>query len=602
MHRGTYLALTALAAAALALVEADAGAGARWFGPHLVGVSYLAALLWLGVCAAFLRGWARGTPAQPDPIAPSRVPDHPGVDEMFGLGVVVILGVVFRRMQIDELPWGHAGIAIDAAYLSDIAFRILDGTQHFTAIMLSPAYYRDVMLPYWFAAFYGVFGRGIASLRLACLALSVASWVMLYMILRAHTRSLAVLLGVVALYAFWDADAILSASGVEYVVVTPIVLATLLLLRRALRTHDPRHAAVAGLVWGLGWFSYVAYCYLGLVPLLIVAIRRPRSAGWLRAFFSGGLLGGLPKLVSLVFMQDKYFHRALDVTRHDAQGHLLVWDALRGNAIVTFELLLREYPANKWMLMEPQLLSPPLVPLVVLGLVLCLRRPRVPDHLWTLGVTASSIAICVLTYPMDYRLANLLPAALLAAGIGLAWIGRLASHRPWFTWAVVLFVGWTALSSVARYFDVRPGPFFTTHYGAEEVALARTVTRMSWSGRVLIFAYDLTYRTVFFTPKHVDILRLNAGLDWETQHRFSERGMAIVLKNVAAATVGAAQGGHSIDVLIDPDSPYARRLVEHLVKDLGATLEEPLTLAAGRAARMRTLLHVRIPRSGAKRG
>lgn len=37
-----------------------------------------------------------------------------------GLGIIVVVGIAFLRIRVDELPWRHAGVATDAAYLSEV--------------------------------------------------------------------------------------------------------------------------------------------------------------------------------------------------------------------------------------------------------------------------------------------------------------------------------------------------------------------------------------------------------------------------------------------------------------------------------------------------
>ena len=51
--------------------------------------------------------------------------------QLWVVGVILILAFIFRSAELDRLPWGYAGIHLDAAYNSDVAFRILDGTPRF---------------------------------------------------------------------------------------------------------------------------------------------------------------------------------------------------------------------------------------------------------------------------------------------------------------------------------------------------------------------------------------------------------------------------------------------------------------------------------------
>src|SRR5262245_35192550 len=69
----------------------------------------------------------------------------------------LIVGFVFRSTGLDRLPWGYAGVNLDAVYNSIGAFWILDGQQPFTPVIQS----RDVFTLYYLALSYAVGGRSI---------------------------------------------------------------------------------------------------------------------------------------------------------------------------------------------------------------------------------------------------------------------------------------------------------------------------------------------------------------------------------------------------------------------------------------------------------
>lgn len=593
MRGGLTIVLAAAAATALVLMEYDAGHPPSRFGEFSVRASYVIALLWIITCLVFLWTRARSESGRAAPM-PSP-PDDTRRRRVIALGVLLALGFLFRSLGLYALPWGYAGILTDATYLSEIAYRILEGEQRFAAVVPSIAYPRDAMLPYYLAGFFGLFGRGIETLRLACNVLAVANWAMVYLILREHCRSALVPLAAVALYAFSDTDAILSISASEYVIVTPLLLATLLLLRRALRSGSSADAGLAGLVWGVGMMAYVAYLGFGAIPLLILAAQPRRPFRWLATFVAGGLLGALPKLVYLAVHGTGYFARVSDVTRHDAQGTFLVWDAFRANLLNAQALLFHESPYHKWLLMQPPLLAPELRPLIALGLVLCVLRPFRPEHLWTLGVLAVALGGCVLTYTVDYRMTNLMPAVFVAAGIGLAWLERVCGGRAVFTYAVILFVGWSAIASIRRYFDVRPSPALTLGYAVDETAFARRVADLRSRGDLVVLGHGLSYRTRFFNYDHPEIFRLTEGIPWKSQQEFSTDGEAMLVRNLTTSLMRPTTPGHAgLSVIIDPTSPYAASFLKHALNAHHAQAYA-ITVGDGRVSPTRSLLRVIVP-------
>ena len=160
------VSLTSSAAALLWLSHAIA--------PHAkVGVvSYAVAAAWLASVAVVVgMAWRRDRAAGPPPRSDDPVV-HTGPPLALAV-IILVAGFVFRSTELDRLPWGYAGIHIDGAYNSDVAFRILDGGQPFTPIVPSAAYMRDAMIHYYLAAFYAVGGRNVVTLRFACNVLAI---------------------------------------------------------------------------------------------------------------------------------------------------------------------------------------------------------------------------------------------------------------------------------------------------------------------------------------------------------------------------------------------------------------------------------------------
>ncbi|MGI8782293.1 MAG: glycosyltransferase family 39 protein [Acidobacteriota bacterium] len=236
------------------------------------------------------------------------------------IGSILLLALVFRSAELERLPWGYAGLHIDAAFNGEVAFRILDGQQFFTPVTVSLAYARDTITHFYLVPFFALLGRSVETLRLACTLLALLNCFLLFRILRQYTPSLLVAGATTALYAFSGADAIFAMSGIEYIMATPLLLGSFLLFTRALRTGRPVDAVLAGFFWGLGYSSHYSFLYLGAVVPAVAAFHFRAARPWLPWFLISAFLGALPKLSYLVFNHQSYLHRISDVSRH-APGH-----------------------------------------------------------------------------------------------------------------------------------------------------------------------------------------------------------------------------------------------------------------------------------------
>src|SRR5262249_46753678 len=61
------------------------------------------------------------------------------------IAIILVLAFLFRSAELDRLPWGYAGIHLDGAYNSDLAFQLLDGVRPFSPVLSSVAYARDCL-------------------------------------------------------------------------------------------------------------------------------------------------------------------------------------------------------------------------------------------------------------------------------------------------------------------------------------------------------------------------------------------------------------------------------------------------------------------------
>jgi len=485
----------------------------------------------------------------------TREPD-PALAALAGL---LIVGFVFRSTGLDRLPWGYAGVNLDAAYNSIGAFWILDGLP-FTPVIQS----RDVFTLYYLALSYAVGGRSIQTLRLACNLLGLFNCVLLFVILRRYTASLSVILGTTALYVLSGVDTIFALSGIEYIMTTPFILGSFVLFERARRQAAFGAAALAGLVWGLGLYSH--YPYLFLLPVLpaIALVNFGTTRRWLSTFLVAGFVAAVPKLGYLAFNHAVYFARFLEVARHNPSGDFVVTEHFRQSAWDLAALLFKRQPHFKLLLPEDPVVLPLQIPLLALGLAISIRRLTRPEHFFAIAVLAFTVLVNLGAFVHDHRLINAMPVLFLLTGIGLLQLHRWLGAGRWARLVVRTLVSVLVVQSVSAYFADRDDPERRDpiHYGTDEVALARSIAAMPRTESPYALVPFGTIRLDFFNPARPHLRDLSAQLDGQTQQRYSRRGAEQVLQNVQEILRREAQGDVPVRFILSELSPYTSD-VEH---------------------------------------
>jgi hypothetical protein len=550
-------------------------AGFLWLSRELrqgtVGPSsYLLAVVWLSSAAMLLRTAARrdvrdASQGRRPPARPLR--DRLAQSPLLTVCLVLLVALVFRSTELDRLPWGYAGLHLDAAYNSAVAFRILDGEQFFMPVTPSASYCpyaRDTLTHYYLAAFYGLLGRNMETLRLACNLLGLANCALFFLILRHYTRSSLVVIGATALYAFSGTDAVFAASGMEYIMATPFLLASFLLITRAMRRGRAIDATLAGFVWGLGFSSHYSYLYLGMV-VPAVAVMHVRSVkAWLRDFLWAGLLGALPKASYLVFNYHAYFQRFFEVARHDASGEFFVLEHFRQSIRWLGTLLFHTTIHFKSLLPEDPIIPPLYVPLLLFGLAVAVRDFRRPEHTLVLAVLGLTVAATLASFVQDYRIQNAMPALFLGVAIGLSRIEVFAGGTPRGRSALGLLLGLLVVKSAAAHFSHADNPALRYHYGTKEVALAKRIRAIDPHGTTYVLGPDVTQRTKFLSLQNPYVDQPNYAAEWAAQRQYSRVGESTVFGNVDAVLKRELPNPSPVHFIISPDSVYGRRVRRYL--------------------------------------
>jgi hypothetical protein len=535
--------------------------------------SYLLSFVWLASAVTLLRTAATrdASHGRRPPARPLR--DRLAQSSLLKVSAILLLALVFRSTELDRLPWGYAGLHLDAAYNSAVAFRILDGQQFFMPVTPSASYCpyaRDTLTHYYLAAFYGLLGRSIETLRLACNLLGLFNCGLFFLIVRRYTRSTLVVCGVTALYAFSGTDAVFAASGMEYIMATPFLLGSFLLFARAMRRGGAVDATLAGFVWGLGFSSHYSYLYLGMVVPAVAVLHFRSVKPWLRDFLVAGFLGALPKASYLVLNHQAYFQRFFEVARHDPSGQFFVPEHFLQSIRWLGTLLFCTNIHFKSLLPEDPIVPPLYAPLLLLGLAVAVRDFRRPVHSLVLLVGGLSVAATLASFVQDYRLQNAMPVLFLAVAIGLSQIEAIAAGTPRGRSALGLLLGLLVLKSVAAHFSHSDNSALRYHYGTKEVALARRIAAIDPHGTTYVLGPDVTQRTKFLSLQNPYIDQPNYAVEWTAQRQYSRVGESTVIGNVDAVLKRELPNPSPVHFIVTPDSVYGQRVRRYLATLAGS--------------------------------
>ncbi|MDQ3850973.1 MAG: glycosyltransferase family 39 protein [Actinomycetota bacterium] len=179
---------------------------------------------------------------------------------------------------------------------------------------------------------------------------------------------------------------------------------------RAVRTGDRRLWLVAGVVLGLGLLNKPLPAFLAIGMLAGIAVAGPRR--WLRdPYLWAGAVIALALWSPWLWWQAGHGWPQLDVSRSIAAGASTSSEPWW--AIVPFQVLL---------------VSPPLAPVWIAGLVRLLRDPGLRDVRFLAWAWVLLAVVFMATGGKPYYLAGLLPVLI---GAGSVWVdGRLDHGRP----------------------------------------------------------------------------------------------------------------------------------------------------------------------------
>jgi 4-amino-4-deoxy-L-arabinose transferase-like glycosyltransferase len=357
--------------------------------------------------------------------------------------LALIVAAFLRFYQLDQVP---PGLYRDEAFNGLDALKVLKGDH---ALFFPANNGREPLYIYLTAVAVAVWGQTTFAVRAAAALAGTLTTIPIYLLGRTWFGRLVGLLAAwIWAITLWPVH--LSRVGLRTILIVPLLALTFWLATEAYRRQKAWLWGAAGAVYGLGFYTYLAYRFTPLLLFLVVLyllLTGRRSRLWPGIlWFAAGLLIVVLPMVILVWQQPEIiFGRSGQVSIfHPDVYEGSVFKTLAGNiwaALGMFlwrgDAILRHNPPGR-PVFDPLLVVPFLI-----GLACCLRHWRKPPAmtliLWLLVMLGPTILAA--DAPHFLRASGVLPAAVLLPALGLAWLWRWGRSQEWLpSWAGVLLV------------------------------------------------------------------------------------------------------------------------------------------------------------------
>ncbi len=216
--------------------------------------------------------------------------------EVAAVAALTIIALVLRTWNIGSVP---AGVGGDEASIALEALRILEG--EWIGIWSGVALGNPAGHHHWIALFFWLLEPTVAALRLSTAFLGVAFIPMSYLLVRTLLPARIALI-TAALVAFSVWFVIQSRLGFPMMMSVFMAAASLYLLVFAIQSRRPWLAALAGLLLGVGLYSFKAYLIFyvaiwGAGALALLASSQLRKSPYVYLFLLASLLPAAPLLL-----------------------------------------------------------------------------------------------------------------------------------------------------------------------------------------------------------------------------------------------------------------------------------------------------------------
>jgi 4-amino-4-deoxy-L-arabinose transferase-like glycosyltransferase len=413
---------------------------------------------------------------------------------------ITLLGAILRFWQLDIIP---PGLHFDEAFHALEARDVL-------AAGRVPVFFEGNfgVLPMFAALIslsYSFFGQTPLALRAVSALVGTLTIPLFYLLVKEVLGSRPLGLLAATLLAISFQGIIFTREGLEPSLVPFFLVLTFWLLWRGWRTGGWRAFLLAGLAFGLGFYTYQAYwvsplLMAGALAWLILSDRAALSRLWRQILVFGlaAILAVAP-LGAYFLSQEKPTQRLamIAATNPDTRGQGLAETLLRNLADTAsmFTLHGDEDPRNN--LPGRPMLDPIQSLGFLAGLAVCLGRWRRPGHaLWLLWLVVMALPMTLSEYVPHFRRAiGVLPAVTSLSAVGLYGLWRAVKERlpdtmPGRTFPVLLLAAallTSGFASVRDYF-VRLGPTNNYYY-----AFDTGIAQMAWYTNTLPAADRVYY-------------------------------------------------------------------------------------------------------------
>ncbi len=398
---------------------------------------------------------------------------------VFLIAMIVVLAAFLRLWQLDAFP---AGLYRDEAFNGLDALSVLNGER---PLFFTANNGREPSYIYLTAVSIALFGRSLFAIRFAAAVTGILTTLLVYKL--AHSwfdRLTGILAAFIWATTVWSIH--LSRIGLRPILLVFTLTLTFWLATEAYRRQKNWLWLLAGFVYGLGFYTYLA---IRFTPILLAfsALYLIWQKGWYKMWrggiwFVGGTAVTLtPLLLFYLQNQDILLGRTTQVSIFSPSinnGDLL-GTFLRqvGRALGMFvwqgDTILRHNPAGRpvfdWLMLIP----------FFIGLIYCFVNWRKTGAALTLLWIFTMLWVTILAEdaPHFLRAVGVLPAALFLPAIGLAQIWRWQKLPAWVAKSVVLLILFGSLMITTKdYVNYSRDPQTALLFEAAATQLAYQIT------------------------------------------------------------------------------------------------------------------------------
>ncbi len=371
---------------------------------------------------------------------------------VLGTAGIVLAAWTMRVFALDALP---PGTDRDAATNGVYALTILyEG--------LRPLFYRvgapEPLIIYLQSASVALLGANIFALRLVTAIIGALTIPALYVFVRALQVDRRLAFVSAFGLAFCVEHAHLSRLGLRAIMIPLFEMGLLYFFWRGWRSGRARDFAFAGVVLGVGYYTYLSALFLPILLATLIAylfifqraLARARWRGIALTFAIGGVIAAPLGVFEMVYPGAAFF-RASQVTllQHPAYSQVGLLGVIALKLISQFQMLGWVWQGQYNPLAQP-LLDPIWFTFLLIGIVVCARQWRRIEMAWAL------IAIGVMLlpdliggneiFPQELRVIGIIPPVFFVAAVGFSALFDFA--KRWYKHAA-FFIGIGLLSASA---------------------------------------------------------------------------------------------------------------------------------------------------------